>query len=360
VKKKEVLDKHLDFLLSQTERYSKVLAEDLVKPTTSPRPATLDAAGSPAVAAAASPGASGVVPAASSTDDADAEFVMDAAQLEEEDDEDTMEAEEQIAAALGEAGAEAQAAELAALQAEQALPMDQLLARYKALEAAEFEPQTGEAGPSGQALTVDRSSCGSVPPPPPLPVDEEGGLEYSVAGEDSEDDEETLEAEEEIAAALGESIDPATERNLLDDEANLPIEELMRRYQQMAAEQGVAVPDDDPEPPVSSDDSDGEDEGTATLAEAPEAPGTFAPEDPHGKRPMGLVVAKAEAEHAEQAEEEREYRPTVDSDDDEETMANEEQLAEALGEAADPQVSLTPTSRPALVRLSLPAPSLYP
>lgn len=354
MKKKEVLDKHLDFLLSQTERYSKVLAEDLVKPTSSPHPATLDAAGSPAVAAAASAGASAVAPAASSTDDADAEFLMDAAQLEEEDDEDTMEAEEEIAAALGEAGAEAQAAELAALQAEQALPMDQLLARYKALEAAESKLQTGDAGPSGvaqQAATVDRSSCGSVPAPPPLPADEEGALEYSVAGEDSEDDEETLEAEEEIAAALGESIDAATERNLLDDEANLPIEELMRRYQQMAAEQGVAVPGDEPEPPASSDDSDGEEEGTATLAEAPEAPGAFAPEDPHGKRPMGFVAAGPDAEHAEQAEEEREYRPVVDSDDDEETMANEEQLAEALGEAADPQVSAaSSTSPPTLVR----------
>lgn len=352
MKKKEVLDKHLAFLLSQTERYSKVLAENLVKPTSSPRPATLDAAGSPAVAAAASPSA--VVPAASSTDDADAEFVMDAAQLEEEDDEDTMEAEEEIAAALGEAGAEAQAAELAALQAEQALPMAQLLARYKALEAAESKPQTEEAGPSGaaqQAPTVDRSSCGSVPAPAPLPADEEEALEYSVAGEDSEDDEETLEAEEEIAAALGESIDAATERNLLDDEANLPIEELMRRYQQMAAEQGVAVPDDEPEPPVSSDASDGEEEGTATLAEAPEPPGALAPEDSDSKRPMGFVAAAAEAEHAEQAEdEEREYRPAMDSDDDEETMANEEQLAKALGEATDPQVSVSSTSHAALVR----------
>jgi hypothetical protein len=40
----------------------------------------------------------------------------------------------------------------------------------------------------------------------------------------------------------------------------------------------------------------------------------------------------------EEADAEREYRPTVDSDDDEETMANEEQLAEALGDTSDPQV----------------------
>jgi hypothetical protein len=97
----------------------------------------------------------------------------------------------------------------------------------------------------GSSAAVDRSSCGSMPPPPP-PPDEDGGVEYDAAGVDSDDDEATMEAEEEVAAALGEAVDAAAERTMLDDEASLPIEELMRRYQQRAAEQGVAVPGDEP------------------------------------------------------------------------------------------------------------------
>jgi hypothetical protein len=77
VKKKEVLDKHLDFLLSQTERYSKVLAEELH----GGKPSSSGALSAPSDAAAAAPAPAAAPPSTSPTDDADDEFVMDAAQV---------------------------------------------------------------------------------------------------------------------------------------------------------------------------------------------------------------------------------------------------------------------------------------
>eukprot|EP00850_Spirogloea_muscicola_P024352 SM000679S20530 [mRNA] locus=s679:1:1916:- [translate_table: standard] len=151
-RKKAALDRHLDFLLGQTERYSSMLAENLAV-----APASTDAGGKggnnhamqhDAVAAERDAGGGGGGSAAAAdvargeadkaqellaADDDDGDFKPGggAADMEEEeDDEQTLEADEALFTA------EERREEVAALQRESDLPLDELLHLYHKAKAA--------------------------------------------------------------------------------------------------------------------------------------------------------------------------------------------------------------------------------
>eukprot|EP00960_Hanusia_phi_P072415 767779-Hanusia_phi.AAC.8 len=126
VEKKKMLGKHLDFLVDQTEKYSTMIAQDLAVPqkqsTATPKPAegqtgsTKGNEGSKSTEDQSSPI---TVVAQAATDDMEY-----AVEDEEEDDEETMEEAEK-----DENKAEV-AEEVNALQAEQDMPIEELLAKY--------------------------------------------------------------------------------------------------------------------------------------------------------------------------------------------------------------------------------------
>eukprot|EP00850_Spirogloea_muscicola_P024846 SM001628S02406 [mRNA] locus=s1628:3:2002:- [translate_table: standard] len=161
-RKKAALDRHLDFLLGQTERYSSMLAENLAV-----APSSTDAGGKggnnhavqhDATAAERDAGGGGGGNAAAdvargeagnaqdlpAVDDDDGDFKPGggAADMEEEDDERTLEADEALFTA------EERREEVAALQRESDLPLDELLHHYRKAKAAphikEGEQQEGK------------------------------------------------------------------------------------------------------------------------------------------------------------------------------------------------------------------------
>ncbi|KAL0041297.1 hypothetical protein WJX77_011458 [Trebouxia sp. C0004] len=151
-RKKEVMDKHLDFLVGQTQRYSTLLAqrlagteeqtgvEALPAPTDATAPAGAVAASDvaaskPAAAASATPAT--VAPAASENSDAEDEegspahgndsSVEYAADLNGSPDDDEATLEEEEALSKAEGGTKD---ELHSLEAEADMPLEQLLAQY--------------------------------------------------------------------------------------------------------------------------------------------------------------------------------------------------------------------------------------
>ncbi|KAK9804733.1 hypothetical protein WJX72_002805 [[Myrmecia] bisecta] len=244
-KKKEVLDKHLDFLVGQTQRYSSLLAQRLGPEQAKGKEAT----------EASAPSADVVM---AECEDGDAEFQAD--QSSEEDDEATLDEEEALAG--GDASAR-QAEELAGLEDEADMPLEQLLARYG------FVQTTEEGGPAEQQDdTAERASrqAGSPSSPPADLSDlasassgasegahvtsvaegelarpsaaakgraegEAGDTEYTALDSDV-DDEATLDEEEQLAAAEGRNLqdDTRAEVAALNDEADLPLDELLARF----------------------------------------------------------------------------------------------------------------------------------
>ena len=277
-KRKTVMDKHLDFLLGQTERYSTMLATKLTgvpEESLAIGDAT-DAADAAEAAEAAdadeedagakgdektrtrvqekAPEISPALPPApvGGGDDADEDdFVADDAEMAEEDDEATLEEEMRAAAAAGEDEEDA-GAEINDLAKDAEVPIEELLARYREMEAAaEAEAAAGKGtepdapsdegpeGDDGDATFADIVEDG-VAPRGPSAEDED---EYAVGeGEDEEDDEATLEEEMRAAAAAGEDEEDAgAEINDLAKDAEVPIEELMRRYREMEAAHDAAT-----------------------------------------------------------------------------------------------------------------------
>ena len=316
-KRKTVMDKHLDFLLGQTERYSSMLAtkltgvpeEALVRDANGANGANgaigaIDAPNGDEKTKALEDGEDGaLLPAprggrrdgsentGAEPDDADEdEFVADDAEMAEEDDEATLEEEMRRAAAEGEDDEDG-GAEIEDLAKEAEVPIEELLARYREMEAvAEAEATAGkgaepdepsEEGPEGDDEEAPDATFADIVedrgrPRGPSAEDED---EYAVGeGEDGEDDEATLEEEMRRAAAEGEDDeDGGAEIDDLAKEAEVPIEELLARYREMEAAHYAATSaaadravSGDDEPSDEDEGGDNEDEAGDDEDEADE------------------------------------------------------------------------------------------
>ena len=155
--RRDAMDRHLNFLVGQSERYSSVLADQVFS-----KPALPDAS---QVTGVAGPAVPGPPPASSRTahqDGSDSESddaVLDKGHTQaggaesEEDDETTLAAEEALAAAEGGAGGGAE--EAAQLTADAEVPMEELIAQWQAAVAAEAGSDSGSAA----AATDGASHC---------------------------------------------------------------------------------------------------------------------------------------------------------------------------------------------------------
>ncbi|KAL6633748.1 hypothetical protein ACP70R_026419 [Stipagrostis hirtigluma subsp. patula] len=262
-RKKKALDKQLDFLLGQTERYSTMLAENLVD---MPYPqklgnGTLQSNQSSHLEKVAEENVN-----ASTPDDLDNMEVDDddyVSSLDEEpvDDEHTIDEDE---AQITEAERNE---ELAALQAEADLPLDDILKMYiketkvsressldskdifnnfdskdlvvdvsNQANGCDHEPARSSSGEGNSSEEVDDGSSyaefvkrnhgksnGNI-----SSVDEQEDEDY-VAADEGKDDEATLAEEEELAKK--EDPDHLEEIKLLQKESEIPLEELLAMYQ---------------------------------------------------------------------------------------------------------------------------------
>ncbi|KAK6289543.1 hypothetical protein POUND7_001084 [Theobroma cacao] len=264
-KKKKALDKQLEFLLGQTERYSTMLAENLVDPhrpvqqcraqhqLNSPGKADMNDVGEPLELNA----------------DADEDFDVHSEE-ESEDDEQTIEEDEALITA------EERQEELAALNSEIDLPLEVLLKRYDVERVSrESSPEKREDAIESISVkdnnsngncfsasskidttnSLDRRSNESngglsldIEASPPRNLSESSGElakedvpydfsdeqedgDFTLAGEEkvyNMDDETTLSEEEELAKA--DSSNPIDELALLQKESEIPVEELLARY----------------------------------------------------------------------------------------------------------------------------------
>ncbi|XWS58915.1 hypothetical protein CRYUN_Cryun08bG0075400 [Craigia yunnanensis] len=272
-KKKKALDKQLEFLLGQTERYSTMLAENLVDPYKPVQQC-------PAQHQPNSPGKAdmnGIDESLDLSADADEDFDVHSEE-ESEDDEQTIEEDEALITA------EERQEELAALHSEIDLPLEELLKRY-AVETVNRESSL-EKGEDGieSILVKDESSKGnrnyfsasskvetinllvrrsnesngglSISENHSLDIeassprnlsesygelakedvpydfsDEKEDGDFTLAGEDKVhhmDDETTLSEEEELEKV--DSNNPIDEILLLKKESEIPVEELLARY----------------------------------------------------------------------------------------------------------------------------------
>lgn len=283
-KKKKALDKHLEFLLGQTERYSTMLAENLVNTPSLCKPSYL-------CSTEVKPSISGKIgdetdPKAESDNgsQSDIQAVDEDYDLqsidESEDDERTVDADE------AHITKEEREEELAALQSEIDLPLEEILKRYGAHEVSrgtnpdkdddmpgttEHNEHNGKEDGMGYTPVIDKVS--SPAKPGRRCVENNGVLsasenhcpdaanhkkrkslkilleseekqmshEFNDEQEDDDfvlstkeenefdmDDETTLVEEEELANA--EPINTADEIALLQKESEVPIEELLARY----------------------------------------------------------------------------------------------------------------------------------
>ncbi|KAL0359445.1 UNVERIFIED_CONTAM: protein PHOTOPERIOD-INDEPENDENT EARLY FLOWERING 1 [Sesamum angustifolium] len=263
-KKKKTLDKQLEFLLGQTERYSSMLAENLVNSPTlckssnlctiQERP-TIHQKGVDESDKKASESDTGSQSKVSVQDE---DYDLQPGD-ESEDDERTIEEDEALITK------EEREEELAALQSEIDLPLEEILKRYAAQEgkeddvgyATEIEEVTLPAKPGRRCVESNGVLSVSENHGPVLEKykrrdslkkllesekkqmlhesndDQEDDDFVLSAGEEKEydmDDETTLLEEEELANA--ESNNTVDEIALLQKESEVPIEELLARYKE--------------------------------------------------------------------------------------------------------------------------------
>ncbi|KAI5593489.1 hypothetical protein BDE02_03G017100 [Populus trichocarpa] len=272
-KKKKALDKHLEFLLGQTERYSTMLAENLVEKP----PEQYFAPEKPSIADRVGDDANTplqvVDEAQVDTADNDDEYDVQS-EDEVEDDEHTIEEDEALITK------EERQEELEALHNEMDIPLEELLKRY-AVEKGGRESSENGAKPCANgeehceskgedisaACEMEISSspvnagrrCGENNGALPIPDnnlleigayetrnqlsisedparehvpydfnDEQEDGDFDLAAEEEKDDETTLLEEEEMAKA--DSNNPIDEILLLQKESEIPLEELLARY----------------------------------------------------------------------------------------------------------------------------------
>lgn len=140
------------------------------------------------------------------------------------DDETTMEAEEKLGRDMS------HEEEIAVLQRESEIPVEQLRAIYARMDA---EAQNEESGTSGEeAAESETSEPASALPQLLDSVEDQENDEDFQPEEDLKDDETTLEAEE----RLGREMSAEEEIAMLQKESELPVEELRSLYEKMAEE----------------------------------------------------------------------------------------------------------------------------
>ncbi|XP_041028492.1 protein PHOTOPERIOD-INDEPENDENT EARLY FLOWERING 1-like isoform X2 [Juglans microcarpa x Juglans regia] len=283
-KKKKALDKQLEFLLGQTERYSTMLAENLVDTNKPVQQCTTQDQLSIKYKEVDENDES-----KSSTADMDEDYGTQS-EDESEDDEQTIEEDEALITE------EERKEELAALRNEVDLPLEELLKRYTMKKVSrESSPENGEdaAEPLSRESTPEMDGDESEPTPmwedhgkgkgnnlsavneidaiatgrhcvesndglsvsekylletetcqatDPLEVsgelakdhflydfhDEQEDVDFVLAAGEEKDDEATLSQEEELAKA--DSSNPMDEIALLQKESEIPVEELLARY----------------------------------------------------------------------------------------------------------------------------------
>ncbi|KAF9690190.1 hypothetical protein SADUNF_Sadunf01G0169900 [Salix dunnii] len=254
-KKKKALDKQLEFLLGQTERYSTMLAENLVD-----KPSELYAVpDKPRIAN--EKGDDGnkheQVNDESQLDTTDNDDEYDGqSEDDDEDDEHTVEEDEALITE------EERQEELEALHNETDIPLEELLKRYT-IEKGSGESSENGAKPSANGedhcerkgnmspASDMEISCSPVNASrrckqiyddqrlivakPLKEISGEGGegtkkedSDFDIAVEEEKDDETTLLEEEELAKA--DSKNPIDEISLLQKESEIPLEELLARY----------------------------------------------------------------------------------------------------------------------------------
>ncbi|CAN8259575.1 unnamed protein product [Cochlearia groenlandica] len=289
-KKKKAMDKQLEFLLGQTERYSTMLAENLVEPykrgqNDSPR--KLPAIESKGDEERAEEIHSEMNPSAdleSETLDIDEDYHLKS-EDESEDDEDTLEEDEK------QFTKQERQEELEALQNEVDLPVEELLRRYTggrvsqetipekvdseanlvpvgedcieadknnliASEETEGSPSVRRSNDSYSHLAISKTRShdhGSGPTTASVKsakedhaydfIEEQEDVDFVVATGEEKDDETTLSDEEELAKA--DNKDPEEEIALLQKESEIPIEELLARYKEDFGDKDF--PEDDSE-----------------------------------------------------------------------------------------------------------------
>jgi len=275
--RKSAMDKHLEFVMAQTERYCNLVATKL---TAAPVP--------PAGGAGPSQPRRALPMAPADDDDA-----FEPGDDEGMDDDDEATLDEQMEAEEAEGGgAAAAAAEAAALAAERDAPLEdllppELLARYRAGGAAtpsdaSDEDEEADEADDGDGADVDDADgdagadapalreLARSPPPGAAAADANGGAadddpSSSFEGGSEEDDEATLEEEEAAAAAEGGAEDAReAEMDALKAEADLPLDELLRR---MGYNPGGGDDDDDV---AEEGEEDGDDGAEASSGEEEE------------------------------------------------------------------------------------------
>ncbi|GFY99811.1 SNF2 domain-containing protein [Actinidia rufa] len=275
-KKKKALDKQLEFLLGQTERYSTMLAENLVNSPISSKPTHSSAAAHEQLTIQHEGGDENE----SQLDVANMDEDFDVrSEDESEDDEHTIEEDEALITE------EERQEELAALHNEVDLPLEELLKRYAIdkvsresspelnVHAADEPTQAEEHNSErksdgiffvskidrGNSLTVPGRRCGESNGSVSISEDHTAEVEAYEIGNlskssqesykkhtqydfhdeqedgdfvldtgEEKDDETTLLEEEELAKA--ESNEPIDEVELLQKESEIPLEELLARY----------------------------------------------------------------------------------------------------------------------------------
>ncbi|KAB5574368.1 hypothetical protein DKX38_001562 [Salix brachista] len=226
-KKKKALDKQLEFLLGQTERYSTMLAENLVD-----KPSELYAVpDKPRIAY--KKGDDGniheQVNDESQLDTTDNDDEYDAQSEDDvEDDEHTVEEDEALIIE------EERQEELEALHNETDIPLEELLKRYT-IEKGSGESSENGAKPSANGEdhcerkgNMSAASDMEISCSPVSASRRCEDSDFDLAVEEEKDDETTLLEEEELAKA--DSKNPIDEISLLQKESEIPLEELLARY----------------------------------------------------------------------------------------------------------------------------------
>lgn len=268
-KKKKALDKQLEFLLGQTERYSTMLAENLVDSSPRQHVHVSSVQERPAIEYKDQSDANGCaepnVESQSNILETDEDYKSE---IEPEDDEHTLEEDEALITE------DERREEIAALQNEMDLPLEELLARYTVKE--ESTPAKTESvaevaqspedkslcngnDNSDHGLKRESRHCGESNGVLSVSInhreikehyvrkkkrlkegrkkyleldfnDENEDGDFVLANGEEKDDETTLQEEEELAK--GEHDNSVDEIALLQKESEIPIEELLARYRQ--------------------------------------------------------------------------------------------------------------------------------
>ncbi|XP_042513855.1 protein PHOTOPERIOD-INDEPENDENT EARLY FLOWERING 1 isoform X3 [Macadamia integrifolia] len=277
-KKKKALDKQLDFLIGQTERYSTMLAENLVDlpfPRKTEQPgSTMESNQDKEVDETKMETTKHPEPQSDNVD-VDGDYDIQS-EDELEDDEHTIMEDEALITE------EERREELAALQDEIDLPIEELLKRYNTGEGEEYSPPIGSKVGTGSSLAttgdhfdesngevsiLKNQALGNETDENIQPKDhrksknehlvsysteEQDDGDYVLAsGGEEKDDEATLSEEEELAKA--EASEPLNEIELLKKESELPVEELLARYKK-DFDTDEDVEDESPYYSCSSDD----------------------------------------------------------------------------------------------------------